>query len=360
MKAKPNQTNLPGRHLEVDARVGNALIEVKFGVDALRTIRTSLMQVAYSVGEDPSAHGYVVLADSPITKERLRKEWERAAAVLRDDVLHRLTICLHSEGRISGIPRDPDVETQRILSNVVEAERGRMNTTRTDYSFVVQKILLHRWLTSGEPVTSEWLARTAGCSYPAVARALSSLGSLVERRSDRRVVLRWFPKEGFARLLAVADRARSTARFADHSGQPRSPESHLRRLEKLNPPGLAIGGVLGARHYFPELDLVGTPRLDLSFHSPGRRMDLQFLERLDPALKRVADPLAPANVVVHAVSHADTLFAPRDGGLAWADPVECLFDLHEARLDAQASQFLARLQTRGKAQTVVRKLLDED
>jgi hypothetical protein len=360
MKAKPNQTNLPGRHLEVDARVGNALIEVKFGVDALRTIRTSLMQVAYSVGEDPSAHGYVVLADSPITKERLRKEWERAAAVLRDDVLHRLTICLHSEGRISGIPRDPDVETQSILSNVVEAERGRMNTTRTDYSFVVQKILLHRWLTSGEPVTSEWLARTAGCSYPAVARALSSLGSLVERRSDRRVVLRWFPKEGFARLLAVADRARSTARFADHSGQPRSPESHLRRLEKLNPPGLAIGGVLGARHYFPELDLVGTPRLDLSFHSPGRRMDLQFLEWLDPALKRVADPLAPANVVVHAVSHADTLFAPRDGGLAWADPVECLFDLHEAHLDAQASQFLARLQTRGRAQTVVRKLLDED
>ena len=146
MKAKPNQTNLAGRHLEVDARIGNALIEVKFGVDALRTIRTSLMQVAYSVGEDPSAHGYVVLADSPITKERLRKEWERAAAVLRNDVLHRLTICLHSEGRISGIPRDPDVETQRILSNVVEAERGRMNTTRTDYSFVVQKILLHRSL----------------------------------------------------------------------------------------------------------------------------------------------------------------------------------------------------------------------
>ena len=360
MSAKRNQSRPPRRHLDVDARVGNALIEVKFGVDALRTIRTSLMQVAYAVGKDPSAHGYVVLVDSPITTERLREEWERAATVLRNDVLHRLTICLHSEGRIRGIPHDPDIETQRILSKVVEAERGTMNTARTDYSFVVQKILLHRWLTSGEPATSEWLARTAGCSYPAVARALSSLGSLVERRSDRRVVLRWFPREEFARLLAVADRARSTARFADHSGQPRSPESHLRRLEKLKPPGLAIGGVLGARHYFPDFDLVGTPRLDLSLHSPGRRMDLQFLERLDPALKRVSDPLAPANVVVHAVSHADPLFAPRHGGLAWADPVECLFDLHEARLDPQAAQFLAHLQTRGTAQTVVRKRLDED
>jgi hypothetical protein len=318
------------------------------------------MQVAYYVAEDPSARGYVVLADSSITKERLRNEWERAATILRADVLNRLTICLLSDEHITGIPHDPDVQTLHAICNVVQAERGRVNTARIDYSFVVQKILLHHWLTSGEPVTSEWIARTAGCSYPAVARALSSFGSLLERRSDRRVVLRWFPREEFARLMAVAARARFTTRFADYSGQPRSPESHLRRLEKLNPPGLAIGGVLGARHCFPNLDLVGTPRLDLSLHSPGRRMDLQFLKQLDPALKRVTDPLAAANVVIHAVSHADPLFTPRDGGLAWADPVECLFDLNEARLDTQASQFLAHLETHGKAQTVVRKLLDED
>jgi hypothetical protein len=30
--------------------------------------------------------------------------------------------------------------------------------------------------------------------------------------------------------------------------------------------------------------------------------------------------------------------------LAWADPVECLLDLHEARLEMQASQFLEALQ----------------
>jgi hypothetical protein len=274
----------------------------------------------------------------------LRDEWERATTILRDNVLRRLTICLQHEDRITGIPRDPDVETQRILTKVVEDERGKMSTTRTDYSFVVLKLLIHRWLTSGEPVTSEWLARTAGCSYPAVARALRPLGSLLERRSDRRVMLRWFPKEEFARLLAIADRARSTVRFADQSGQPRSAESHLRRLEKLNPPGLAIGGVLGAKHYYPDLDLVGTPRLDLSLHCPGRRMNLDFIGKLDPALKRVEDPFVSASVVVHAVRHADAQFVPRDGGLAWADPVECLFDLHEARLEMQATQFLEALQ----------------
>lgn len=344
MNANFSQAKRPQRHREVDARVGNALIEVKFGVDSLRTIRTSLMQVAYRLNENPVCEGYVVLVDSPITIERLRDEWERAATILRDDVLRRLTICLQHEGRLTGIPRDPDIETQRILAEVVEVERSKMSTARTDYSFVVLKLLLHHWLTSDEPVTSEWLARTAGCSYPAVARALRPLGSLLERHSDRRVSLRWFPKEEFARLLAVADRARSTVRFADQSGQPRSAESHLRRLEKLNPPGLAIGGVLGAKHYYPDLDLVGTPRLDLSLHSPGQRMNLDFVEKIDPALKRVEDPLAPANVVVHAVRHADAQFIPRDGGLAWADPVECLFDLHEARLEMQATQFLEALQ----------------
>lgn len=82
----------------------------------------------------------------------------------------------------------------------------------------------------------------------------------------------------------------------------------------------------------------------ISSARPGKKPDLDFIQRLDPALKRVDDPLAPANVVLHAVRHADPLFTPRDGGLAWADPVECLFDLHEARLDQQANQFLKTLQ----------------
>lgn len=328
----------------VDYRIGDALIEVKFGVDALRTLRTSLMQVAYSVVEEPSARGYVVLADSPISEDRLRHEWDRATAVLQPDVLHRMSICLQTPTRILGIPRDPCAKTQRILAEVVQAARGRKNCARTDYSFVIQKLLLYRWLTNPEPVTSEWLGRTAGCSYPAVARALKALGSLVERNSNRRVSLRWFPADSFARLTASADRARSTTCFVDQSGRPRSAESHLRRLEKLNPPGLAVGGVLGAKHYDPALDLVGTPRLDLSLHCPGRKLDLDFIKRLDPALEQVDDPLARAEVVVHAVRHADPLFAPREGGLAWADPLECLFDLHEARLDQQAAQFLELLQ----------------
>ena len=208
---------------------------------------------------------------------------------------------------------------------------------------MVPKILLHHLLTDGQFVTAEWLARTSGYTYPTVANVLQSLGSLIERGSDRRFRLRWFPHEELARLVALSDRARATARYADRSGQPRSPEAHLARLEKLNLSGLALGGVLGAKHYFPDLDLVGTPRLDLSQHARDHRIDLDFIEKLDPALQRVKDPLEPASVVVHVVSHANSLFVPREGGLQWADPVECLLDLHEAHLETQAAQFLAVL-----------------
>ena len=334
------------RHPDVDARLENTLVDVKFGVDSLRTLRTSLVLVAYPLGENPACVGYLVLVDSSISPERLAEEWRRVASILREDVLARLSICLPSGGGFTGIPREPDAATQRMLAGVVAGEHHQPGNVRTDFSFVLQKLLLLQWLTSGAPVTSDWLARTAGCSYPSVARLLASLGGLVERGSDRRVRLRWFPKEGFARMLAVADRARSTVRFADASGQPRPVEAHLRRLEKLAPPGLALGGVLGARHYDPALDLAGVPRLDLSMHVPGKPLNLEFMERLDPGLRRVDDPLAPANVVVHAVRQADAQFTPRTGGLAWADPVECLFDLHEARLEAQAAQFLENLQHR--------------
>ena len=341
IESQSSSTHHPG---EVDIRVGNSLIVVKRGVDSLRAVRTSLMQVAYSVSESPEFEGVLVLVNSPITVERLREEWEQLSGVLRKIILNRLTICLHANGRFIGIPRDPTAEMQQKLAAVIEAEPGNARAARTDYAFIILKLLIGCWLKSGKPVTSEWLARTAGCSYPSVARALRPLGSLLERQSDRRVALRWFPREEFVRMLAGSARARSTARFADQSGPPRSLEAHIHRLEKLKPAGLAIGGVLGAKHYCRDLDLVGSPRLDLSLHCSSHRMNLDFIEKLDPALKRVEDPLAPSTVIVHAVRHADPLFVPRRAGLAWADPVECLFDLHEAHLDVQAAQFLEHLQ----------------
>jgi hypothetical protein len=338
--------NIGKMDLGVDAEIGNRLIEVKVGVTDLRNVRMSLLQLAYVVSQRSGFEGFLVLPNAKVTRNRLEEEWQLAASVLRPDILDRLSLWISDGDHFIGIPRDPDLETQRILSEVVTKERPHASSrlARSNASFVLLKILLLEWLRGGEPITAESLTRSSGYTYPTIAYVLKNLGSLIERQSDRRVSLRWFPKEEFARLLAVSDRARSTVRFIDRSGQPRSFESYIRRLENLNPPGLAIGGVLGAKHYVPDLDLVGMPRLDISVHCPNHQMDLGFIEKLDPALKRVMDPLETATVVVHAVRHENPFFETRESGLSWADPVECLIDLHEARLEKQAVQFLETLQ----------------
>jgi len=332
-------------------RKGNALIDIELRADAIRTVRIAIMNLVYAIAREPQTVGYLVLAGSRITEDRLKAEWQRADAILKREVLNRLTICLEEDGRLHGIQRELPQAMHAVIENEVRmAWAGApAQSKRADYSFIVRKILLHQWLTSGEPVTTDWLGRTAGCSYPTVARVLKELGSVVERASDRRVRLRYFPQEEFERMAANAEVARLTVRFVDRSGQPRSPEARVRRLEKMRPAGVAIGGVLGARHYYSELDLVGTPRLDLSLHCGEATPGLEFVKELDPALEREDDPRAPASVVVHAVRHADALFQLRQGGLYWADPVDCLLDLRESRLESQANQFLEALKSGRKS-----------
>jgi len=267
---------------------------------------------------------------------------------LNSDIARRITIGIEKGGHLGGVFSSIDRDTKQVLLTVLENVRAKSGPriSRSDAPFVVLKILLHRWFTTGGAVTSEWLGRTCGYSYPTIAHALQGLGSAIERESNRRVRLRGFPQEDYLRLVAMSDRARATARYADASGQSRSPEKHLGRLEALGIKGVGVGGVFGAAHWFAGLDIVGAPRLDISVHARNLETDADFIHKLDPALRRITDPREPASLAVHHLYHADPLFTPREGGLNWADPVECLLDLHEARLEMQAKQFLDVLRQR--------------
>ncbi|HUI06634.1 MAG TPA: hypothetical protein VL486_06475 [Verrucomicrobiae bacterium] len=326
-----------------DAIIGNTVIAVKTGMEAVSSLRTSLIQLAYDLTEQkPEMNGLLVLVDPKITEERLAEEWQYARRALQKEVMDRLGLVVFRGNQCRGFPNDPvpaiRSQLETVLQNRMLHCKVRVHSGVANYE--IFKILLHQWLLNKGPMTALLLAQTAGYTYPTVRDAVQRLGSAIKRHSDRRIELAYFPRDEFARLLAVSDRVRTTTRFTDCSGQPRSPEGHLRRLEKLNVPDIAIGGVIGARHYHPDLDLIGSPRLDLSLHCPGKQMNLGFIERLDPALQQVDDPHGPANVVVHAIRHANPLFQPRDSGLHWADPVECLLDLHEMRLESQACEFL--------------------
>jgi hypothetical protein len=307
---------------------------------ATRVLRAELMAMASQAARDPSRTATLHLVHPRISEARLEEEWRAAASALRPAVLSRLSLqVVFSDGRSRQFGASAGVAPAAGGARG-PATLGGAPLPARDLSFAVEKLLVWAWFTRRGPLTRKWLERTAGCSYPTVASVVKRLGRAVRRHPDRRIELTHLPREEWARLFALSSEARSTMRFADRSGQPEPPAVLLRRLEAEAPRGVAVGGVAGARRCHPGLDIVGLPRLDLSVHAPTREADIGFLSRLDPALKRVGDAAEPARVVLHFVRHADPLFTPNPGGLPWADPVECLLDLDEGGLQAQALELM--------------------
>jgi DNA-binding transcriptional ArsR family regulator len=333
--------SFPG--FRVDAVSGDLAMEVLIKPRDARRLRTALLEMARIATGDKARRVILVLEQPKITASRLHEEWKGAAAVLRPELLARISIAVHQSGAWSGIPLPPAPTDLAVLEEVLRHELARCpaRTVRGSEAYhEILRILLHEWLLGHGPVAISKLMEISGNSHPTVSRALERLRHSLLRHSDRSLELTSFPRHEWARLLAAADDVRGTIRFADRSGQPRSPESLLRRLRQLQREDIAVGGVLGAKHYFPALDLVGVPRLDLSIHTGLQAPDLSFVRRLDPGLEQTSQPEVSPILVVHTVRRAKSLYKPGDDGLPWADPVECLLDLHDARLESQALEFL--------------------
>lgn len=333
------QTGDTGIGYEPDGRwKENLCVEVKSGTHGFRDLRGSILALAYHLSIAPNDRGLLVLVDSRITDERLRKEWLLAEKVLHPDVMRRLQVAVSRGGEYSHLPDGLGDNFRNWLDQLVHQHAHESRPRESFYTIL--EVLLHQWLLGQGPMTSDWIMKAVGCSHPTVRNALRRLDYCLRRHSDRRVELDRFPLDEWSRLVAVSEEVRSTVRFVDRSGQPRSPESLLRRLQRLGRANLAVGGVWGAKHYQPDFDLVGNPRLDISLHCPSGRADLGFVAQLDPALEQAHRRDESSVLAVHIVRRARSFFQPDGDGLPWADPVECLLDLHEAHLETQARDFL--------------------
>jgi hypothetical protein len=323
-----------------------SVVEVQRDISALRDLRAGLAQLAQIMAESPAKHGYLVLADPKIGEESLGRELRRFRSALRPEIDARLHLVLTVDGEMAPYPAGIPPEVQEHLRQELDSAGSRQTSLpRPQMQSEVLRVLLHQRFAGSGPLTSAWLAETVGCSYRTVAVAIASLGPAIRRTRDRSVELVCFPSEAWRDLVATARTARSTERYADQSGQPRSPAYLAQRVQQLGRADLAIGGVLGALQHCPALDIVGTPRLDVCVHAPESRVDPLPIDRLDPGLVESADARAPARLAVHFLRRRTSFFADAGKGERWADPVECLLDLHEARLDAQAQQFLEHLES---------------
>ena len=332
--------NFPG--FLADAVAGDTLYQVLMETRDARRLRTALMEMGRAAASDKVRRVVLVLEEPAITESRLREEWQGAGMVIRPELFGRLALAIRQSRKWSGIPVPPDTKEITVLEEILRHEISRRPAPagrNSEAHYEILRILIHQWLLGRGPLPIHSLMKISGTSHPTVSRSLERLGHYIKRHSDRSVELRIFPRDEWARLLAVSDKVRGTVRFVDRSGQPRSPESLLRRLLQNRPPNIAVGGVQAAKHYQPAFDLIGNPRLDLCVHSGRKAIDLSFVERLDPGLDPTKSRDESPTMVIHSIQRAESLFQPGDGGLPWADPVECLLDLHEAGLESQALEF---------------------
>jgi hypothetical protein len=331
-------------------------VEVKPDTSSFRNVRASLLGLAYLLAINPDSRALLVLPETRISSTRLNAERRLIRQTFRPDVADRLALVALNDGIPVGLPSDLDGEPfHSWLGDVVNRESNRGTQSRQYYEEILKVLIHQRWKTD-EPVTTDWITKTVGCSYPTAATALQRLGDTVTRHMKRMSKLRQFPRDEWARLVSIADEVRGTKRFVDRSGQPRSPQSLMHRLAKLNRHDIAIGGIEGARHYKPDIDLMGLPRLDLSLHCPKGRIDWRFVKQLDPALEETDERNEPASLVVHVLRRKEHFFEAADSvwpsgqtngvpgavpsGVQYADPVECALDLHEARLESQARELV--------------------
>ena len=320
-------------------------VTVKLGIFTARDLRSILVGIAYELKLQPENRYLCVLADSKLTPARLQAELDAFKGIISPETAGKMYLALFDRDKgfsyfpVGECDIPQDELKQFIHEQVALTGKRSPGATRS----AVLNLLILQWLKHGEPQTTEALCQASGASYPTVFNTIKRLEAenVIVRQSDRRMSLKRFP-ENVWKHWVVDGEARKSICFSDLSGQPRTPEDLATRLQALDLENVAIGGVIGAKHYYPLLDITGSPQLDLVVHG-GAKSDLGFIKTLDPALGQINSLVGPANVVVHFLPRAQSMFMKDAKGLLFADPVECLANLYQGGLDHQANDMLLAL-----------------
>lgn len=316
----------------------------------LRQFQAAIIELARSIESEAATHGVLVLEAPSVSAGRLFREWPSIVRLLQPGIAGRMAMAIQDPDqrvpiKVAGFG-PPDLEC--AVCDFIRASDGKPRSAvrrPREAFFEILRLLLIHWFRRSGPLTTKAVCEESGFSYPTVAAALERLGPDLLRHSSRQVELRSFPKAPWFKLVASAENVRSQRSFVDRSGRPRSVESLIGRLKELARSDVAVGGVPAVRHHFPGLDLVGTPRLDLVVHSGNLEPNTEFIRQLDPALAP-ASIGEPPRVVLNVLRRPVSFFETGPDGSVWADQVECLLDLHDARLEYQVGEFIEHL-TRG-------------
>jgi hypothetical protein len=356
MHEAPEEKTCPGgRGDHFDAIVGDTGYEIVHNLRDGRTLQLTIMRLARGVSTDEIKQGILLLRDPQVTETRITEEWQDALDVLRPELARKMGIAVRTPKGwkpLASTPVVPDTEHWEHLIAEDQPQQSSRPSYRGDSHLEVLRVLVAQWLRDNGPLSIGSLEEITGLSYPTVSKAVRQLSFCLKRYSNRSVELLYFPRTEWSYLIQVSSKIRHTINYVDQSGLPRSAESLLNRFLKINdknggPPAVfGIGGVFGAKKYYPDLNITGSPRLDLTaypVHAVNdidyfiRQMD-SFVRKIDAAMERDGAGEVKPGLVIHILRRSDPLFEQQ-----WADPAECLLDLHEARLEEQAAELLEYL-----------------
>jgi hypothetical protein len=280
----------------------------------------------------------------------LAQEVEQFQAVVKDDLGRRvLLLVLKSPADLIHVlpPSIHGSQLEEIQARVAKALSDKPKTSSRE---AVVGTLLHRWVNKLPPVKVPELAALSGASIPTVYAAITNLEpACLHRDEDRRLSLAGFSANAWQKWLGISTDGPS-AKFADRSGSPRSPEKLARQLAKLGRQDVAIGGVLGAKHHLPGLDITAAPHLDVVVHGT-QHTDLSFIEKLDPGLVRDDSMAAHGHVIVHFVNRPHSLFETEEG-VVWADVLDCMVNLWDAHLVHQVEDLINQIAPGGLGEPI--------
>lgn len=333
------------RGYTADALLNGRLVEIITAQRGLRQLKAQLLDLAIAVEQNPSYEGLLVLDTPHVTSERIDEVWHSIMGVLEARIRARLRLAIRTaKGEYRGLPTTPTPQDARDLDELIErfSKKWAAYKRPAGARYDILHVLLVSWFRRKGPLAIKSICEISGYSYPTVAKALSQHESRLTRHSDRSVELRSFPREEWARFVSNSKELRESRYYTDRSRRPRPAEKLLEKLEKRGSLGLSVGGVLGSRHYVPGLDLVGTPRLDITISNVSVLSTDSIARRADPALEP-AEHGDPVSLAIHRGRLATTVFEQEQQDRVWADEVECLLDLHDARLEPQAQEFVENL-----------------
>ncbi|GAB3499989.1 hypothetical protein GCM10027399_25530 [Curvibacter fontanus] len=337
----------------VNGRWRNWLIEIKSG-SSLRDLRSSALQMGYELlsSRDSLLRGLIVLQDSRISPSKIAQEREMMQRLFRPELMQRVEF-LRADS--SKNPQEWDLPAElrnadflAYLDGLAEqdaaAVRGYTSAPGAGRDAVFER-LIQTWLQHKPPESTMQIVSAAGVSYPTAAGIIRSLEQqgLIERGPGRAIQLGRFPWSEWRNWLARTSDTRKTVHYVSTTGLPRPYLQMVSRLQDMQRSDVAISGVLGAQQYVPEVNIVGTPRLDLIVAGqPGSFSDSD-VRRLDASLEPRSGESRQSHVAVHFIGkRMDPGFEMRDGH-QYASPVQCLADFYELGLDGQAQEIIQQL-----------------